>query len=219
MGLVKRPDAEAPPSPTGEQKERRRRPLRGPGGLLDQLESHDPQIRRWAVRDLSAFPEVVDTLCAHLHKEGNEQVREAIFTTFSVLGGEEVIHCLLPLLRSEDPSLRNMAIEVLQRLPRELESHMSSLLKDDDPDVRGFAIDILTGVGHSHAREWIAKVLETEENHNILGKGIECLTEIGTREEIPGLERCARRFPDDPFIQFAVETAVRRIRASFDQEG
>lgn len=215
MGLIKRSTEIAPTEPVAEeQKERRRRPLRGPGGLLEQLESHDPQIRRWAIRDLSAFPEAVDTLCAHLHKEGNEQVREAIFTTFTVLGGEGVTRCLLPLLRSEDVALRNAAIEVLQHLPGEMEAHMEALLHDEDTDVRGFAIDILTGLGHRHAREWIARMLEEDDNPNIVGKGIECLTELGTPEELQVLERCVRRFADDPFVRFAAETAIRRIRAS-----
>jgi HEAT repeat protein len=214
MALIKRTPiqpAAQEQSETGSAAQEQRRVQRGPGRLLEQLTDHDPQVRRWAIRDLSAFPEAVNPLCEHLKTETVEPVREAIFTTLMTIGGETVIKNLMPLLQSEDPALRNGAIEVLQELPHELETHMESLMDDPDDDVRGFAIDIMMGLRHPNVPNWLVQMLQEEQNINVLTKAVECLAEVGLPEHIPTLEALKDRFPDEPYVPFAVDLTIRRI--------
>ncbi|MBF0097864.1 MAG: HEAT repeat domain-containing protein, partial [Magnetococcales bacterium] len=109
--------------------------------------------------------------------------------------------------------MRNNAIEVLQQLPEEMESHMEMLLEDEDVDVRGFAIDIMNGLGHAKIPEWLATLLTTEEDLNVCAKAAESLAEVGLPTHIPALQGLLRRFPDVPYLTFTVELAIRRIAA------
>ena len=40
---------------------------------------------------------------------------------------------------------------------------------------------------------------------------VDALAEIGTRDALPALESCARRFADTPFLPFAISIAVAHI--------
>ncbi|MGN7610963.1 HEAT repeat domain-containing protein [Magnetococcales bacterium HHB-1] len=215
MALVKKKSTSKPTDTQAEQEQRRA--LRGPGGLLTQLTDHDPQVRRWAIRDLSSYPEAVPPLCDHLKTESVDAVREAIFTTLVTIGGETVITNLVPLLRSEDPSLRNGSIEVLQELPRDVANHIHTLMDDDDEDVRGFAIDIMAGLKHPEIPNWLVQILEQDQDINVCTKAVECLTEVGTAEHIPALKSVIERFPDEPYVKFSVDMAIRRIQAEQEE--
>ncbi len=215
MALVKKKTGTAKAGDAKEpEQEQRRTSMRGPGGLLEQLSDKDPQVRRWAVRDLSAFPEAVKPLCEHLRRETVEVVREVIFTSLASIGGDETIKCLIPLLRSEDVALRNGAIEVLQELPEAVAMYMDELIDDSDHDVRGFAIDIMMGLGHRQTPEWLSQMIQEDEDINVCSKAVECLTEIGEPSHIPTLQAMLDRFPDEPYIKFAVDLAIKRIGGS-----
>ncbi len=206
MALVRgnRSEAEA-----GADQRRRARDLEG---LLAQLRSPEAAERRWAARDLGEQPQAVAALGERLVEEADPSVREAILDSLLKIGGEAVVEVLLPLLHSEDAALRNGVIEVLQELPEAISPHMERLLHDPDSDVRIFAIDILQVLAHPEAPRWIAEVLEQEGHVNVLATAVDRAAEIGTREMVPALEALKARFPDQPYIAFAVDTAIRRIR-------
>ncbi|MGN7614019.1 HEAT repeat domain-containing protein [Magnetococcales bacterium HHB-1] len=210
MGLIK------PKKPTNLQEskpdERRRSTLRGPGGLLEQLTDPRPLARRWAVRDLSAFPEAVNALLAHLHSETDDSVREVILTSLLAIGGETVVIGLMPYLRSEDTFLRNGAIETLQGLPSAVSGHIEALLRDQDPDVRIFAVDILRELAHPEAPLWLEAVLDTEPEVNVCASVVDCLAEVGNLGSIPAIQSTLERFPEQPFLKFAADMAIKRIR-------
>ena len=207
MGLVKKKDKEK----SGADNKLRQPSAQDMDSLLELLNSSDAVNRRQAVHNLDSFPEADEALCAHLAEESDPAVQEAIFTVLIKHGGREVVKGLIPYLRSSDAALRNKAVEALQALPKDIEPHVESLLVDDDPDVRIFTINIIGNLSHPSAPVWLQAVLERDDNINVCATAVDVLAEVGTGEQIPTLQALAERLADEPFITFAVNTAIKRI--------
>lgn len=207
MALIRRKPTDNKDTTT----DRRCRSLRGPGGLLEQLSDPNPTARRWAVRDLADFPEAACPLLQRLREETDASVREVIFTTLMGIGGEEVVSGLIPFFKSEDAALRNGAVEVCHALPEVIGPHLEALLQDTNADVRIFAVDILREIAHPSLLLWLQAILELETHVNVCASAVDCLMEVGTSEQIPALRRLRERFPEEPFLAFVVDTAIRRI--------
>jgi HEAT repeat protein len=187
-------------------------------GLVAQLADTDATVRRWAARDLASHPRAAAFLCARLSEETDPSVRAVIFSSAARLGtglgGPVVVESLLPLLRSEDPALRNGAIEVLAGLPDAVAPHMEKLLMDADGDVRIFSVNLLGDLKHPNVPQWLAQVLVNESSVNVVGAALEVLAEVGTPASLPALRTAAQRFADDAYIGFAVDLAIGRIGVS-----
>jgi len=179
--------------------------------LLAELQSESVAERRDAVRELADYPQSVAALLNVLDEEPDHLVREALLMSLQQIGGETVVSGLINLLRSEDAVLRNGAIEVLQDMPEGVALHMLELLNDQDSDVRIFAIDILQQLAHPQAPEWLLSVLKDETHINVVTTAVDRLAEVGRPEMVPELEAIKARFPDEPYLAFAVDLASRRI--------
>lgn len=180
-------------------------------GLVTLLGDGDPTVRRWAARDLAAHPEAATAVCARLAQEPDPSVRAVLFSSAAQLGGNVVVDAMLPLLRSEDPGLRNGAIEVLAGLPDAVAPHIDRLLHDADSDVRIFTVNLLGDLKHPQVPQWLAQVLLHEPAVNVVGAALEVLAEVGTPASLPALRSAAQRFADDAYIGFAVDVAIVRI--------
>jgi HEAT repeat protein len=208
MGLKKANDA-AVLHPVAQRDYARDMP-----GLVAQLRDADTSVRRWAARDLAPCPDAARALGSALAAEADSSVREALFTSLSIIGGVDAVDALLPLLRSEDAALRNGAIEGLSHLPEVVGPRIEALLKDADPDVRIFTVNLLGELRHPKVCDWLCQVLEQEAAINVVGAAVEVITEIGRHEHLPALTAAAARFADDPFTAFAIGIARTRIEAS-----
>lgn len=183
-------------------------------GLVAQLRGGDAEQRRWAVRDLTSHPQAAAALGAQLLVERDAAVREAIFLALGTMASDEAVSALLPLLRSEDARLRNGAIEVLSGLPKVVGPRISALLLDADVDVRIFTVNLLGELRHEQVTQWLQQVLLADREVNVVAAAIEVMAETGQPEHIDALRETRRRFADDPFIGFAADVAIERIRAA-----
>lgn len=183
-------------------------------GLVAQLHDNDAGVRRWAARDLAEYPQAVPQLASRLLDEGDASVRSVLFSTLARLGSPAVVAALLPLLRSEHAALRNGAIEVLGGLPDEVAPHVDQLLRDGDADVRLFTVNLLGLLPHPAVPRWLAQVLRSEAEPNVVGAAIDVLAEVGGPEAAEPLRVAAGRFEGDPFIAFAAQLALQRIEAT-----
>jgi len=180
-------------------------------GLILQLESSDAAKRRWAARDLVDHPESVATLLQALRAEAEYPVCEAIFDSLRQIGGEAVVSGLLDLLRTENTFIRNASIETLQAMPENVALHIIDLLNDRDSDVRIFAIDILQQLAHPQTPEWLLSVIKDETHVNVIATAVDRLAEVGTPDMLPELKALNLRFPNEPYLDFAIKTAIRQI--------
>ncbi|MDR9096152.1 HEAT repeat domain-containing protein [Burkholderia multivorans] len=205
MAFIKRKNTET------AEKDERRRP-RDLGGLVAELTDPNPAARRWAARDLAGFAEAAPALVAQVQRETEASVREAILTSLTLIGSPVAVDGLVECLRSDDAALRNEAIEAMKNLPDAVAPIMEGLLADPDPDVRIFAVNILESLRHPDVERWLIEVISKDEHVNVCATAADLLTEVGTDAAVPALETLKRRFADEPYIAFAADLALKRIR-------
>ena len=179
-------------------------------GLVSQLTDADPAVRRWAARDLLAYPEATAALVARIQAEEELSVREVILTTLTRLGGPIAVAGLVDCLRSEDAQVRNEAIMAMKALPDEVSPIMGGLITDADPDVRIMAVNILESLRHPKVEEWLVEVIDHDQVVNVCGTAVDLLGELGSPVSHKALERLKQRFADEPYIQFAADLALKR---------
>jgi len=183
-------------------------------GLLTQLRSGDADQRRWAARDLAKQADAAVALGDAVVAERDPTVRDAIFVSLSGIATEVAAAALLPLLRSDEPALRNGAIEALTGMPLAVAPRIQALLHDTDPDVRIFTVNMLGDLRHEQVVPWLLQVLQQDDAVNVVAAAFEVLAEVGSPHHIAALRAAQSRFTDDPFIGFAADMAVERIEAA-----
>jgi HEAT repeat protein len=195
----------------GKPDEAPRPPVETTEVLAGELRHSDPE-RRWsAARRLGDRPGAAEPLAAALPGETEPRVVEAIFTALTRRGGEESAPHLFPLLRSDDAALRNGAIEALQTMPAALTGHIEELLHDLDSDVRIFAVELTRKMPAESATAALCRLLDRETHPNVCAAVVDVLAEIGSRAAIPHLDRCRDRFATQPFLSFAIATAIETL--------
>lgn len=197
--------------PETAEKDRRQRP-RDLANLVAELTDSNPAARRWAAHDLAGSAEAAPALVAQLQREAEASVREAILTSLTLIGSPVAVDGLVECLRSDNTALRNEAIEAMKNLPNAVAPIIVGLLNDTDPDVRIFAVNILESLRHPDVEHWLIEVISKDDHVNVCATAADLLTEVGTEAAVPALENLKRRFADEPYIAFAADLALKRIR-------
>ena len=166
---------------------------------------------RWAA-SRAATPNDVPALAQALAVEKDDRVREAIFTALGRIGTADCIVAVLPALRSDDAPRRTGAMDALRLMPA-VEQALPQLLGDPDSDVRVLACDLARTTGQNGAR-LLAGLIGVEPQPNVCAAAVEVLAEIGDAAAIAPLQACAARFPTEPFLGFAIQAAIDRLRPS-----
>ncbi len=206
MGLRK----QQPEPSTSEDERRLPRDLQG---LLAALQDADPLVRRWAARDLAAYPESSTALMGRLATETEPSVIEVILTSLTQIGDADAVVGLTDYLRSGNAMLRNAVIEVLKKLPNQVAPRMDRLLEDPDPDVRIFAVNILESLRHPQVEDWLIRVITRDGHINVCATAVDLLGEVGSERAVPALQALKGRFAGEPYIQFAADLALKRVSA------
>jgi HEAT repeat protein len=181
-------------------------------GLVAELSDANPTARRWAARDLAAFREPSAALLDRLAQEPDASVREAILLSLTKIGDATAVAGLVNCLRSDDAFLRNEAIEALKQLPGAVAPIMNGLLTDPDPDVRIFAVNVLESLRHPDVEKWLIEVITRDPYVNVCATAVDLLGEVGSEAALAPLEALKTRFAPEPYIVFAADLAIKRIR-------
>ena len=187
-------------------------PERGCDELAAALEDADAARRRQAAREIAQCPEAAAALVSRLKCEQDGAVREVILSALIHLHDPSALSGLVDCLRSEDVALRNEVIETFKRLNNEVAPILRSLLADPDPDIRIFAVNILDSERHPEAETLLIDVIERDRHLNVCATAVDQLCEVGTEAAIDPLARLKARFQSEPYIQFAADLALKRIR-------
>lgn len=175
---------------------------------------------RWAAARLAGeSPQGLSILRDALSREANPRVREAIFTGLARIRTSESAEAVLPYLGSDDASVRAGALDALRAMPVATAPHIARVLKDDDPDVRLLACELVRNQPSGDASRLLSNLLATESQANVCAAAVEVLAEVGGPELLPMLADCAARFPEDPFLSFAIEVARERIGSQAPNRG
>lgn len=180
--------------------------------LFNSLEDDNATTRRWAARDVVNCPNASHALVERLKREAELSVREVILSALTQIGDASAVAGLVDCLRSDDAALRNEAIEAMKQLPDEVAPVMKGLLADADPDVRIFTVNILESLCHPDVEAWLIDVITTDPHINVCATAVDLLSEVGTHAALLPLAQLKSRFAEEPYIQFAANLALRRIR-------
>jgi HEAT repeat protein len=175
---------------------------------------------RWAAaRAAAELPDGLSILRDALPRENSPRIREAIFTGLARIGTPESASAVLPYLGSDDASVRAGTLDALRAMPDATAPHLARLLEDNDPDVRLLACELARNQPAADAGRLLGELLRSESHANVCAAAIEVLAEIGGPDSLPVLAECAARFPNDPFLAFAVQIANERIGSQASNRG
>jgi HEAT repeat protein len=166
---------------------------------------------RWAAARAAGDPAAIPSLAEALAHEGDTRVREAIFTALAQMATPESVRTLLPYLRVDDANTRSGAMDALRAMQAPCRPYLPELLADSDPDVRLLACDLVRDAGGAEGARWLCALIETDPEVNVCAAAVEALGEIADAAAAPSLSRCAERFPDDPFLGFAIKVVADRL--------
>ena len=182
------------------------------GRNISKMLSDGSDDERWtAARNAPTLPNALPLLTDALLRERVPRVREAIITALAKVGSPDSAAVTLPYIRSDDAAQRTAALDALRAMPMAAASHLPGLLNDADADVRLLACEIARSLPADDASQLLGELIDREDNTNVCAAAIEVLAETGNIACLPILARCAARFPQDPFLTFAVKVARDRI--------
>ncbi len=154
--------------------------------LLGVLENQDESAQLEAIRELSqgsAEEQKIEILITLLSSP-SKAVQEAAVETLIALRGEDVVKKLVYFLSIEEANLRNLAIEVLNKIGSDAPQHLYDILEQDDDDAKIFALDILGVLEYEQAMPSMAKALESN-NVNVRNACMMAMARIASEEAIP----------------------------------
>lgn len=209
MPLRKAPRADEPREDEGSG----RAPL-GRDELIAQFTDGTPKQKLAAIHELaSAGEDAIKLLCAALADTSSDAVRDAAAIELASIGGQAVVDGVFPLLRSDDAAVRNIVIDILKELPNDVPRLMDALVEEPDADVRIFLVNALAGLRHPDVERWLIAVIDRDDNSNVVATALDALSEIATTTAEASLCKAIDRFPNEPFISFCAQNALKRLRS------
>ncbi|KAF0234255.1 MAG: PBS lyase heat domain-containing protein repeat-containing [Desulfovibrionaceae bacterium] len=178
--------------------------------LLSQLQSGDVELEREAAFAAGAARvEDAVPLLAKLVQSQNLGVQEAADRALRQIGGASVVRAVAPLLRSDDPPARNIAMDVMREVGHQDFPTLVALLHDQDPDMRIFASDILGSSDTLQAVGPLCDALLKDPEVNVRYQAAVSLGALGKPEAATCLNHA---LADDEWVQFAVIESLAKIR-------
>jgi HEAT repeat protein len=177
------------------------------------LASESPD-ERWTAARAACDPAAIPSLGAALAHERDMRVREAIFTALARIATPESALIILPYLRVDDANMRTGAMDALRAMQDACRPYLPGLLADPDADVRLLTCDLVRDVGGPDGPSWLCALIESEPQANVCAAAVEVLGEIADGAAAASLLHCAERFPDDPFLSFAIKVVTDRLRGA-----
>lgn len=179
--------------------------------ILDLLASDSvDEIREGAFEAGNAKLESALPLLVKKLGVSNPGVHEAIDYAFRKIGGKAVIFAVIPLLRSEDAPVRNIAMDVLREVGGSDVVVLSELLNDEDPDIRIFGADILGSTNSALAVPSLAHSLLYDPEVNVRYQAAVSLGDLAFPEAADSLNKALK---DDEWVRFAVIEALVKVKA------
>ncbi len=178
--------------------------------ILERLRSDDPSEQRAAAFDAgdmalqSAVPFLVDHFAS-----SSVGVQEAAEYALRRIRGATTVQAVAPLLRVENTTARNIAMDILREIGVDDITTLTRLLYDQDPDIRIFISDILGSTGTSLALAPLCDVLLHDPEVNVRYQAAVSLGSLGYLEAAESLRLALN---DEEWVQYAVIEALAKIK-------
>lgn len=137
---------------------------------IEKLGHPDEAERIYAAEDIGYLniPAAVPPLLERLAKEPSRAVREAIFQALIRIDANEAIEGSILLFGSEDPQIRNQAVDVLRHKDARAIPFLREAMRVGDKDKRKLVLDTLTGIEASGAGEIYAAALGDDDPNVVI---------------------------------------------------
>jgi HEAT repeat protein len=142
----------------------------------EKLNCNDEAERTYAAEDIGYLnsADAVPPLLERLGKEPSRAVREAIFQALTRIDAEAAIEACVRLLESDDPQIRNQAVDVLRRKGAQSIPFLKITMRDGDKDLRKLVLDVLSEV-HAGDSEAIYEAALADQDQNVVITAVENL--------------------------------------------
>lgn len=169
--------------------------------------------KHYAIEKMVEFSSGTKEVLKLLEIENDPKILSFIGSSLAKLNPKDApIEEVLELLKSEDAFVRNLAISILRDYGKEIKYYIVKYLLGEDRDLRIFAINVLGDVEFSESRDMLVELLENEKDLNVAMTAVDYLAEIGEPEDISLLDSLKSRFNNDPYVDFAVDNAIKSIK-------
>lgn len=154
---------------------------------------------------------VVEALIRQLEVETSRAVQEAIVSSLIKIRDRCVAESAAELLKNEDAYIRNTGVEILALIGDSALDVIEKMIKHPDKDVRQQVVNALGEGRLKKAPMILRKVIEEDENENVVAAAIEYLGEVGCgKEDREIIMRAAKRF-SSPFFDYTVKAAIMKL--------
>jgi HEAT repeat protein len=150
---------------------------------VEKLECLDEAERTYAAEDIGYLnaPEGVPPLLERLGREPSRAVRDAIFQALIRIDADASIEGSIRLFGSEDPQIRNQAVDVLRHKGTRAIPFLNAAMRAGDKDMRKLVLDALSGVLASGATDIYAAAL-SDPDLNVVITAVENLGKMRAEE-------------------------------------
>ena len=133
--------------------------------------------------DTELSEDEVNSLC-DLIPDPDKGVRNSVAYLLVNNANEKSAHKIVPYVSSSDISIKNFAGEILLKIGSNVVDSMLEYIDVGDDDDKKFVIDILGLVGDSRAGSKITKILNSNENENVILACIEALGNLKAEKSL-----------------------------------
>ncbi len=178
--------------------------------ILQALDSDDATVVRQAAFEAanqglkSALPVLVKLFESH-----SMGIIEAVEVAVRKIRGEEAVRLIIPVLRNEDATVRNISMDILREIAEDDVQSMIDLVYDEDPDIRIFATDILGSIKNASVVQVLCEALEHDPEVNVRYQVAISLGEIKDPKCVEALKKA---IADEEWVQYAAIGALAKIR-------
>jgi HEAT repeat protein len=150
---------------------------------VEKLHCADEAERIYAAEDIGYLntAEGVPPLLERLDKERSRAVRDAIFEALIRIDADASIEGSIGLLESEDPQIRNQAVDVLRHKGAQSVPFLNAVMRDGDKDIRKLVLDVLSGIQAIDA-DAIYEAALSDEDPNVVITAVENLGRTGATQ-------------------------------------
>jgi HEAT repeat protein len=176
---------------------------------VEQLDYPGEAERIYAAEDIGYLnvPEGVAALLDRLDKEASRAVRDAIFQALIRIDADAAIEGSIRLLGSDDPQIRNQAVDALHRKGARSIPFLSTVMRDGDRDIRKLVLDVLSGIQAGGAGQIYADAL-SDKDPNVVITAVENLGRIRAAEFRNQIEDLLQAGSHPMLIAASVEALV-----------
>lgn len=168
----------------------------------------------YAIEEIAKFEGGGVVLVNYINDENTDKrISTKIASVISSMDPDDApIEEIMDLLKLNNAYIRNLGISILRDFGNAIKYYIVKFLIGDDRDLRIFAINVLGDVNFAESRDMLVELLETEEDINVAMTAVDYMAEIGEPEDIALLNSLKERFPNDFYVEFAVDGAVKLIK-------